>query len=148
MSVAEREPTFVERPDLPGIEAFETGKLDPEAFDHEAHVYVAWLLLGQGDLPEATGRFTSGLRRLTRQWGVEDKYHETITVFFMALIAERLAARPAATWPSFRAENPDLVEAPGELLAAHYSGRRLDSSLARQQFLLPDRAPEEGCSGH
>ena len=26
------------------IEAFESGSIDAEAFDHESHVYIAWLI--------------------------------------------------------------------------------------------------------
>jgi hypothetical protein len=146
MSIPAREPKISPQPGSAVIEAFEAGTLDPAAFDHEAHVRIAWSLLGQDELPAATVRFASALRRLTLKWGVEDKYHETITVFFMALIAERRAARPGVSWPSFRAANPDLVETPGELLAACYSDRRLQSTLARRQFLLPDRAPGKSCA--
>ncbi|NNK33546.1 MAG: hypothetical protein HKP02_10505 [Xanthomonadales bacterium] len=141
MSIPARESPIASQPGASAIEAFEAGTLDPTAFDHEAHVHIAWSLLEQDELPAATVRYSSALRRLTRKWGVEEKYHETITVFFMALIAERRAARPGSGWPNFKASNRDLVEAPQALLNNHYSGRRLQSELARNQFLLPDRSP-------
>jgi hypothetical protein len=55
------------------IDAFERGEIDPEAFDHEAHVYMAWLYLERFALPAglraagpATGRGrTGGVRSCT-----------------------------------------------------------------------------------
>ena len=41
---------------FPAIDDFEAGRLDPESFDHEAHVYIAWQLLEQDDLPVAAVR--------------------------------------------------------------------------------------------
>ena len=125
------------------LEEFESAALNPEAFDHPAHVFVAWSLLEQGDLPEATQRFTSALKRLTRQHGIEGKYHETISCFYMALIAERRALQGRQDWPLFSRANPDLLIKSGELLKGYYSTERLQSPLARRQFLLPDRVPDQ-----
>jgi hypothetical protein len=72
------------------IEAFENGSIDPADFDHEAHVHIGWAYLGECELRDAVARFSAALRRLTIKLGIESKYHETITWFFMILIAERL----------------------------------------------------------
>ena len=125
------------------LEEFESARLDPETFDHRAHVFVAWSLLEQAELPEATQRFTTALKRLTRRHGIEGKYHETISCFYMALIAERKAHQAREDWSSFSRANPDLLMKAGELLNSYYSTERLHSPLARRQFLLPDRAPEQ-----
>jgi hypothetical protein len=120
------------------VEAFERGEIDPEAFDHEAHVYLAWLYLERFPLPEALGKFDVALRRLTVKLGVPGKYHATITWFFLLLIAERRNADPGADWNRFRRRNADLVE-DGGLLGRYYSRRTLASDRARQSFVLPDR---------
>lgn len=125
---------------FPGLDEFEAGTLDPEAFDHEAHVYIAWRLLREEALAGATHRFTAALRRLTRKLGIEAKYHETISWFYMALIAERLAQQKDLDWVSFIEANPDLAADAMKLLERYYSTERLWSNLAKQQFLLPDRA--------
>jgi hypothetical protein len=130
---------------LPGfsVEAFERGEIDPDAFDDEAHVYVAWLYLERFPLPEALGKFDAALRRLTVKLGVPGKYHATITWFFLLLIAERRHADPGADWNRFRRQNADLVE-DGGLLGRYYSRRTLASDRARQSFVLPDRLVDEG----
>ena len=126
----------------PGVDiaAFEAANVDPQDFDHEAHVYVGWQYLSEHELDVALARFSAALQRLTRALGVEGKYHETITWFFMILISERMARHPGTDWPSFSAANGDLINDAGPLLAAHYTPERLQSPLARRQFLMPDRS--------
>lgn len=107
-------------------------------------MYVAWLYLQQNGLAEAIPRFTAALRQLTLRAGAEAKYHETISWFFLIVIAERCAAVPNADWHTFRRHNADLLkDAP--FLRRCYLAERLQSQLAKQQFLLPDRQSVELC---
>ena len=121
------------------IERFESGDIEADLFDHEAHVYVAWLFVTKFDLATAVSRFESGLRRLTTELGVPNKYHATITWFFMLLIAEQ--SRTDEGWSAFKARNPDLISESKTTLNRYYSRARLFSDTARNQFVLPDRLP-------
>ena len=121
------------------IERFESGDIEAELFDHEAHVYAAWLFVREYDLAQAVSRFESGLRRLTRKLGVPSKYHATITWFFTLLIAERSLENEG--WSDFKARNPDLFSRSSTTLDRYYSEARLFSDTARNQFVLPDRVP-------
>ena len=121
------------------VDRFERGDIEAAEFTHEAHVYVAWQYLGRLALPEAIARYSAGLKALTRRLGVEQKYHETITWFFMIEVAERIARGKDQDWPAFRSGNADLFDDAGGLIARHYSSERLSSPLARHQFVLPDR---------
>lgn len=120
------------------LATFEAGDVSPEQFDHEAHVRVAWLMLGETDLDDCLQRYPLALKRITERLGVPEKFHATVTGFLLLLIAERRAEAPDADWPSFRSANPDLLTAAGDLLRHHYSPDRLGSDLARRQFLPPD----------
>jgi hypothetical protein len=120
------------------LEAFEAAAIDPAAFDHEGHVYVGWLYLERLPLLEALQRYSGALRRLTERLGVPDKYHETITWFYLVLIAERRDATRGHGWFAFRSENDDLFHARA-MLARYYSEELLMSNRARQTFVLPDR---------
>jgi len=73
----------------PGIAELEAGTIDPEQFDHRAHVYVAWSYLRRYSLAESILRFTAALRRHTVKLGASDKYHETITWFYLIEIEKR-----------------------------------------------------------
>lgn len=88
------------------IDDFEQSRVDGGSFDHEAHVYMAWLYLGQYPLTEAIDRFTSALKRLTLELGVPGKYHDTITWFFMLIIAQRRIGNVSADWQNFKEKKP------------------------------------------
>lgn len=121
----------------PGIEAFLALDFDPGTFDHEAHVFVARRLIARFGQDEAFVHYSRTLAALTRRLGAAEKYHETITRFYVVAIAERLRREPSADWQAFKAANPDILD--GTLLRASYSPARLASAEARRHFLLPDR---------
>ncbi len=118
------------------IENFENGDIDPDRFDHEAHVYVAWLYVREYELTEAIARFDAGLKRLVVKFGAEGKYHATLTWFFLLIISERV--RPEDPWQVFKHRNRDLIGGSTELLSRYYSDGYLFSDRAREQFVLPD----------
>lgn len=124
---------------LPDIADFEAGAIDAGRFDHRAHLHVGWCYLRQYPLAEAIARFTAALRALTIRLGAEGKYHETVSWFFMIVIADRMAEAPAGDWEAFRNANRDLFGNPGDLLRRNYSPECLASERARGCFVLPDR---------
>lgn len=91
------------------IDRFESGEIDAAQFDHEAHVYVAWLYVQTLGPDEGLERFDAALRRLTKKLGVPEKYDAMLTWLFLKLIAER--TRAGENWATFRTRNADLVEA-------------------------------------
>jgi hypothetical protein len=119
------------------IERFEAGDIDPDQFDHEAHVHVGWLYVREYELTDAIAKFDSGLKRLVSKFGAEGKYHATLTWFFLFLIADR--AESEESWQVFRHRNADLVTGGKEILARYYSEGYLFSERARERFVLPDK---------
>lgn len=127
------------------LAAFEAAEIPPEAFSHTAHVRAAFLLLEEeADFAPALVRMKAGLKALVAKAGVPEKYHETITVAFLALVHERMARSPGnsgrtkdGAWRTFSSANRDLFQ--GNPLSGLYSGERFRSALARDIFLLPDR---------
>ncbi len=126
----------------PTIEQFEALEVDPQAFDHAAHIYVAWSYLQEMDLLASIDRYRSALRRLTQKFGVPDKYHETITWFYMIGVAERAVGNAASDWQAFRDANPDLFSRDPDIVSRFYTEGRLMSDEARQTFVLPDLSPD------
>lgn len=121
------------------ITEFERCEVDPARFDHKAHVAIAWVYLDRFGEAVATDRFVTALRALTAHLGVPGKYHETITRFYLAVIAERRRGSTTTDWDAFRAENADLLDP--ALLHRHYSRERLASDEARRRYLAPDLEP-------
>jgi hypothetical protein len=123
---------------------FRAAAIPRAEWDHAAHLRMAFLYLGRYELADAVRRIRRGIRRLNRANGVADTeasgYHETVTLAWVRLVAQRLAATPAgASFAEFIAGNPELLSQ--EQLLVHYSPERIDSPRARREFVLPDRAP-------
>jgi hypothetical protein len=116
---------------------FETATLPAEDFDHTAHVRVAWLYLKAHPFFEAASRVRSGLIALSRAHGAPERFHETITLAFLALLHERLSNASPAGFAQFAEENSDLLST--SVLKKFYSSGRLEQPAARTGFLLPDR---------
>jgi hypothetical protein len=109
------------------VERFEAGTLPGEAFTHRNHVRAAWLYLREWPLFEGVSRFIAALRRFAG-----DKYHETITMAFLLLIAERMNGH--ASFEEFAAAEKDLFAKP---LERYYSADVLASDDARLRFAPP-----------
>ena len=71
--------------------------------------------------------------------GKPNLYHETITWAYLFLIHERIARGDGVQdWERFAEQNPDLLQWKPSILERLYSGRVLDSDLARRTFVFPD----------
>ncbi|MBT8137160.1 MAG: hypothetical protein KJO54_09135 [Gammaproteobacteria bacterium] len=131
--ISESDRTFRER-----VEACDWN----EPFTHEHHIRLAWIYLQEFELTQATGRCRAALRGLAESHGDFDKYHDTLTVAFMQLIARhRAAAAPGESWPQFRLRARPLFESGRRLIGRHYSDERLAHPDARHGFVPPDREP-------
>jgi hypothetical protein len=122
------------------IEQFERGATAPESFHHADHVRLAFEYLRRYPALEALGKFSAALQRFAAAQGKAQRYHETITWAYLLLIRERMArAGGAQTWGEFAKRNADLLLWKGGVLSTLYRQETLDSDLARQTFVLPDR---------
>lgn len=112
---------------------FEAGEIDPAGFRHRDHIRLGFEMLRRYPFTEAAHRFAGGLKSMTARIGRPEAYHETITVAFLALIAERMDGHDG--FAGFIAANPDLLDK--TVLHAWYPADRLSSPLARRTFVLP-----------
>lgn len=116
------------------IRKFEAATLDD--FPHAAHVRVAWWYVTHEPLLGGMARFRASLRRFAAAKGTPGRYHETITIALLLLIADR--RREGESWDGFASRNPDLLQWPCPALTALYGRAALDSPRAREVFVLPD----------
>jgi hypothetical protein len=116
------------------LAAFEAGERDAP-FAHADHVRLAFEMLARHEFDDALARYAAGLRRLATRSGTPQRYHATITVAFLALVAERRERTGAECWDAFRRAAPDLLDA--RCLARWYPTELLGSDVARRTFVLP-----------
>ncbi|HEY2050802.1 MAG TPA: hypothetical protein VGH03_15795 [Caulobacteraceae bacterium] len=124
--------------DLPLTELFLRGDIDHRTFRHADHVRVGFELLQAHDFSTAAWMFSAALKAIAVRAGNSRAYHQTITLAFLALIAERSAARAFSDFEDFARANPDLMGK--AVLERWYAPERLRSDLARRIFLLPEAA--------
>ncbi|HSC60232.1 MAG TPA: hypothetical protein VLC29_03300 [Rhizomicrobium sp.] len=120
----------------PTLRAFLRGDIDAANFRHADHVRMGFEILQHHDFPEAAVAFARSLKQIAVRAGAPGKYHETITLAFLSLIAERQATGTHRDFESFAAANPDLMET--SVLKRWYAPERLMSDVARKIFVLPD----------
>jgi hypothetical protein len=119
------------------LQALETCVLPEADFGHTAHVRAAYLYLRGGDFANALPRLQRAIRAYASSLGRPDRYHETITVAYLALIQQHIAIRgDGGGWSGFERDNPELFDR--DLLLQFYSRSQLQSGLARRLFLLPE----------
>ena len=125
------------------VEAFELGNITPADFDHRAHLRAAFCLVHRRPFLEACIAMRDGVQGIARRAGRPGLYHETITVAFMSIVAQRAASRPGVAWDDFLAAQPDLMDR--ALMGRWYDSATLESAQARVQFVMPDvRGAAEG----
>lgn len=120
--------------------AFEAGELSPDAFNHVAHIALAWQCLRSMTVLATMQYMRDGLLRFTTRLGQREKYHETMTCAWVALIAAgRKKPGAADDWTIFRQQNAVFFDDGAAVLARYYHRKTLASDLARAEFVLPDR---------
>jgi hypothetical protein len=112
---------------------FVKGDCDPRNFPHSEHVRMAFEMLRRHSFPETVLHYSQALRKMTAHAGKPEAYHETITIAFLSLIAERIDN--TKEFESFASLNPDLFDK--RVLTRWYSPERLAADCARRTFVLP-----------
>lgn len=118
---------------------FLRGEVPAAQLPHREHVRLAFEILRRHDYLEAARHYCAALRLVTERAGHPQAFSLTVTLAFLALIAERMAQTGDAGFAAFATRNPDLLDK--GLLRRWYRPERLTSALARDTFLLPDARP-------
>jgi hypothetical protein len=121
----------------PLVKAFETASVDPAAFHHREHLYVAWCYLRVLSPEDALARYVHHLRNLAAALGVPHKFHATITWAYLVLLYDAMEGSPGASFEELVEKNPALFDHRAGTLYEYYQREQLDSAEARRRFVLP-----------
>ena len=114
---------------------FLAGAIEARAFPHREHLRMAYALLQREEFAAATLAYANALRAMTARAGRPEAFNLTVTVAFLALIAQRLRSH-RGDFAAFLEANPELLDR--RVLARWYRPEQLASAEARTLFLLPD----------
>lgn len=119
--------------------AHEEGPFNRQPFNHRQHVKFAWTVLEELSLPEATEVVSSEIREFAAL-NAPGKYHETLTQFWVRLVAHTRAQRDVnEEFGAHLDRFPILMDSGAQRY--HYSSALLMSTLARNEFVEPDLIP-------
>ncbi len=126
------------------LERFERQAVPADAWNHRAHLRVAYLYLRRFEFETALQRMRAGIRALNAAHDVPDSrtsgYHETVTHAWLRILSGALEAHgPAATSAAFLDLHPELSQR--TLLRRFYSRDRIMTLEAKRKFVAPDLAP-------
>jgi hypothetical protein len=122
------------------VRAFEGGELDTDEFRHRDHIRLAWIVLRQDGEKAGGERVSRGIRNFAAQHGVSDRYHETITCFWVRLVAHAIEVEPGIDdFGAFLLRFPLLLDQ--QLVHRHWSHEMLAAPAARMGWVEPDVAP-------
>jgi hypothetical protein len=120
--------------------ALERGEVRNQQFHHASHLHVAWVYLAEcGSVEQAMAKMSTTLRQFAAAAGKEEKYHETITIFWMRLLAGLRDSAEHSSLEQVVAEKPWLLEK--NVLLEYYSRETLFSDRARSSWVDPDLKP-------
>lgn len=120
------------------LERFMRGEVDATAFPHREHVRMGFEMLRRYDFAETVFHYSRTLMAMTRRVGRPQAFHQTVTIAFLSLIAERIDSGGYPDFDSFARTNADLLEK--SALARWYPPERLATDAARRTFVLPQPA--------
>jgi hypothetical protein len=121
-----------------GFESCSTGKSE---FTHISHLAVTVCYLRRLSLERATEQMRASLFRFIDHHGIEGKYHETLTVFWMRVVRARLDELDRKL--SLLETTNAVIEALGDarLVFEYYSEELLWSTEARRTWVQPNLKP-------
>lgn len=122
------------------IAAMEQLRVAASSFHHGDHIRLAWAYLRRDNPSLAGENLANCIRRYATHHNAPRKYHHTITLVWVRIIAAAMRLTPALqSFELFAAAHPFLFEV--RLPWTFYSAARLDSEAARAGWVEPDLHP-------
>jgi hypothetical protein len=119
------------------LQAFMNCTLPNDQFRHRDHLHLAWLLARRLGFEEARVAIAEGIRRFAASHGHTEKYHETMTQFWIRIVDHASKQRPDIDdFDEFLATFPHLTD---KLLPLrHWQRETMFSPEARTAWVEPD----------
>jgi hypothetical protein len=128
----------LEDKDLGFLEDFHNHRL--ESFGHRDHLRLAWVLTKTHGLGISEGLIRQGIKEFAEYQGTGNRYHETLTMFWIRIVNHAIQARPDINnFEVFLESFPFLLDK--NLPIRHWTSERLWNDSARRRWIEPDLRP-------
>ena len=116
--------------------AFEAGQITNQHFHHRDHLRLAWIQISRLGLDRASDAVAGAIRHFADRHGHADRYHETMTRFWLRAVGLGIKRHPMLPFDELLAAEPHLLDK--NLPFSHWSRERMGSDEARRQWVEPD----------
>lgn len=116
--------------------AFEAGQIANRDFHHRDHLRLAWIQIRRLGLERALESVTVAIRQFAAHQGHADRYHDTMTRFWLRAVAIGIDHHPDLTFEGLLSAEPHLLDK--NLPYVHWSRERMGSDQARRHWVEPD----------
>ena len=127
------------------LEAFFSHTLPKAQWTHAAHVTLAACLLHQGDVPSVLPVVRNAISSYNLSVGTQNTdtsgYHETLTIFWLRVVAESLRQSPSASRLHAVRGIVAAYGAERSLHRLYYSNDIVTCTAARRAWVEPDLKP-------
>jgi hypothetical protein len=118
------------------LAAFEAGKIANHDFHHRDHLRLAWIQIHRLGLDRASDTVAGAIRQFAGRHGHADRYHETMTRFWVRVVGLGITRHPTLAFDDLLAAEPHLLDK--NLPFRHWSRERMASDEARRRWTEPD----------
>ncbi len=122
------------------LRAFFSAELSNVDFHHRDHLRLTWLMVRRQGPMEAEAAVTAGIQHFAAVHGHAARYHDTMTRFWVRLMAHAVATRPEIEdFDAFLAAYPMLLDP--TLPFKHWRREAMFTPEARAEWSEPDLLP-------
>jgi hypothetical protein len=125
--------------ECPELARFVRGEIAARDFPHREHVRMGFEMLRRQDFAATAFHYSRALKLMSTRAGRPQAFNQTVTIAFLALIAECMEGSGAQDFAALVRVHPELLDT--SALARWYRPERLASAAARRTFLLPEPPP-------
>ena len=131
---------FEQKPVTPSdqqfLAAFEAGQISNQNFHHRDPLRLAWIQIRRLGLERASDTVAGAIRQFAAHHGHADRYHDTMTRFWLCVVGLGINRHPALAFDDLLAAEPHLLDK--NLPFRHWTRERMGSDEARRQWVEPD----------
>jgi hypothetical protein len=118
------------------LAAFQAGQIGNHDFHHRDHLRLAWIQIRRLGLERAGDAVALSIRQFAARQGYADRYHETMTRFWVRVVAIGIIRHPTLPFDDLLAAEPHLLDK--TLPFTHWSRERMGGDEARRRWMEPD----------
>ena len=120
---------------------FETYKLKPRMFSHEAHLRLAYIHIQKYGADQAEINMCSQIKGYAESLGVTDKFNKTVTIASVKAMNHFMNDSTSDNFYDFIKEFPRLLTDFRGIIGQHYGFNVFGDLKAKQEFVEPDLMP-------